>query len=361
MIFLLLICASRAEALQTSGDVQSTTKGISSEIQKERDHILSLLVLAFVHNDWQTAKNTPRGHNIGSLLVDADGMPVFWTRNSVKLLNNSTQHGEVRLATRYLSNLVETKYMPKGYVLYTSLEPCAMCTGMLSMIETQRVVFVQQDPEFGHVTDALNAIKYPRVYAVDTPGGMVQKKELESGYDAFSKAGGTSITNYLLTPEAEKIYASAGKELTSYSVKYPENASVLQAARALSHSRLPELTGETSRAQNIWQIRDAALSIPDNSFHPTLFAYYSGWNGEKNVAQLYEGAFYVCTTNGCRKADSVAYLNGNKKWTVRLKHGLFEHTPKDAGQAGHQDGIVIYKDWKNKDVTGTFQQICFPD
>lgn len=357
---LLLSWPCRAEAFQATEKMQATVTGLSKEAQQERDHILSLLTLAFVHNDWQTASSSVRGHNIGSVLADENGMPVFWTRNSVKKLNNSSQHGEVRLATRYLSNLVETKYMPKGYVLYTTLEPCAMCTGMLSMIETQRVVFVQKDPEFGNVVAALNSIQYPRVYTVATPDDMPQKKALEAGYEKYKNTGGKSITDYLLTPEAEKIYASAKNDLASYQVKFPENAAVLQAARALSHSKGSELLGETSRTQRIWQVKNGE-NLSADPFHPSLFIYYSGWKEEKNVAEIHDGMFYICSANGCQESDTLEYLSGSQKWTARLKHGLFEHTKENASTPNHQDGIIIYKDWSKKSITGTLQPILMPN
>lgn len=360
MFVLLMSWPCRTEAFQASVKTQAPVTEVPQDVQKERDHILSLLTLAFVHNDWQTASSSVRGHNIGSVLADENGMPVFWTRNSVKKLNNSSQHGEVRLATKYLSNQVETKYMPRGYTLYTTLEPCAMCTGMLSMIETQRVVFVQQDPEFGHVVDALNSIKYPRVYKVVTPNDMSQKKLLEQGYNNYKKKGGTSITDYLLTPEAEAIYATAKNDLASYKIKHPENTAVLQAARALSYSKGAELLGETSRTQHVWQIKNG-VNISTEAFHPTLFLYYSGWNGEKNVAEIHDGIFYICSESGCEESDKLEYLNGTEKWTARLKHGLFEHAKANASTANHQDGIIIYKDWAMKHITGTHQPILMPN
>ncbi len=65
---------------------------------KERDEICSLAAYAVVYKDWQAEKDQPgRGHNIGSILVDSKGCPVFAARNCNYKYRNTTQHGEVRL------------------------------------------------------------------------------------------------------------------------------------------------------------------------------------------------------------------------------------------------------------------------
>jgi len=74
----------------------SPSKSLSDDNkQQELDGIFSLLAMAVVHKDWQASKE--RGHNIGSVLVDPAGKPVFWARNSRYITNIGTQHGEVRL------------------------------------------------------------------------------------------------------------------------------------------------------------------------------------------------------------------------------------------------------------------------
>ncbi|WP_027188174.1 nucleoside deaminase [Desulfovibrio cuneatus] len=351
-----------AQALQAP-DTKTDSSALSG-VQKERDHILSLLTLAFVHNDWQQGNTNPaRGHNIGSILVDPNGIPVFWTRNSVKALGNSNQHGEVRLATRYLSSILTNKYMPKGYVVYTSLEPCAMCTGMLSMVETERVVFVQEDPEFGNVAKALTDINYPRVYTVATPTEMKQKQELDSGWSKYRKEHkNPSITDYLLTSDAEKIYASAKTDLTTYAVTYAENKPVLQAAVLLSKSNLPELIGAAGKAQKLWQTGVISYSKKGTwNVSPTLFISYVDWAGVKNIAQVVDDSFYVCAPSApCKKVEQLEYINNKTAWKASLTNGVFTHTRKD-GNNTHQDGIIVYEDWKGEETLGLVQNIALPD
>ena len=86
------------------------------------------------------------GQNIGSLLSDTDGNIVSWGFNTNK--ENSTRHGEVNLIASYLgSNPGEP--LPAGGAIYTTLEPCEMCSGMIARTvksgDTFRVIYGQKD------------------------------------------------------------------------------------------------------------------------------------------------------------------------------------------------------------------------
>ncbi len=223
--------------IATVTSVFSQTKPINFT-QKERDNILSLAALAMVYKDWQTSSNG-RGHNIGSILVDKHGMPVFWARNSVTVRNDATQHGEVRLIQAFLKCPGVGKYM-NGYTIYTTLEPCAMCTGMIAMTKVDRVVYVQDDPEYGHAKQALANINFPRLFAQTSPKGLNENTDLEHGWLIYSKKKGSAITDYLLTEEARVIYAAADKDLTTYKFKYPENEDILVATQNFIRDAGPE-------------------------------------------------------------------------------------------------------------------------
>lgn len=208
--------------------------------QLERDKMLLLATQVMVYKDWQ---NSPkgRGHNIGSILADKNSYPVFWARNAITALDDASQHGEVRLIQPFLRCNSVGKFAD-GYTVYTTLEPCAMCAGMMSLTKVRRVVYLQADPEYGNVRNALIAIKYPRIFAESTPPDLKQKKDLERGYATYkarNKKG--TITEYLLTDEAREIFASAQADLNSYRVKYPENEVVLQKIREF----LKDITKET--------------------------------------------------------------------------------------------------------------------
>ncbi|AOE65174.1 nucleoside deaminase [Pseudomonas corrugata] len=216
--------------------------------QEERDEIFSLLAMAVVLQDWQVNKEDRRGHNIGGVLVDTAQKPIFYARNSVRKLNDTTQHGEVRLIQNYLK-CGKGKRNAASLTVYTTLEPCAMCTGMMTMAEVKRVVYVQQDPGFGKAREALQRINYPRIYTQDTVLGLPQKTAIERGYEQYLSSGKKSLTDYLLTDEAHQVFESALASLKAYTVKYPGNAAVLNDARSYLNTVETETVGEAVQAR----------------------------------------------------------------------------------------------------------------
>jgi tRNA(Arg) A34 adenosine deaminase TadA len=209
-------------------------------IQAELDQIYALLTMAVVYKDWQRDKG--RGHNIGAVLVDPAGKPVFWARNSRYITNNGSQHGEVRLIHNYLScskdvqflddkqTAYRSEYPEKGFTLYTTLEPCVMCTGMMTMTRLWRAVYVQSDPNYGDVMDRLQhqgedhgaRAPYPRKFAMQQVA-MQEAAALDEGYLSWpSEQGG--IVDYLRSPGAERVYASAEQRLRQLRAS-PENHS----------------------------------------------------------------------------------------------------------------------------------------
>lgn len=78
-------------------------------------------------------------HPFGALLVDRDGNVLLEAENSVMTERDCTNHAEtnlVRLATRRFDR--ETL---AGATLYTSTEPCAMCSGAIFWSGIGRVVY----------------------------------------------------------------------------------------------------------------------------------------------------------------------------------------------------------------------------
>ena len=223
--FLLLVLWSYNAGSYTLSDKIPPDAPIANinPVQAERDEMLSLAVLQMVYKDWQGAA-AGRGHNIGSILVDKNSVPVFWARNSVTVLDDSSQHGEVRTIQSFLNCPGVGKYV-NGYSVYTTLEPCAMCTGMMAMTQVSNVVYVQEDPEYGGAPEALKMITFPRQFNTYTPVGLAQKTNLEQGWSYYKigKNPAPSITDYLKSDDAKNIYNSAGLSLNSYKVKNRAN------------------------------------------------------------------------------------------------------------------------------------------
>ncbi|MFC1750915.1 nucleoside deaminase [Pseudomonadota bacterium] len=238
--FLALILAYSPASLARQAAQLSSTGVVPSAAQIERDEIYGLLAYAVVRKDWQTDQTEPRrGHNIGSVLVDPDGNVVFWARNANAITKNGSQHGEVRLIRNYLENH-EGSYL-KGYTVYTSLEPCAMCSGMMTLTQVTRTVYGQTDLDYGKALERLqldshsftqpNGFEpYPRPVISDVLDSDIRRR-IDTAYAAYQQSGGKGLTTWLRSDEAKGLYDSAFKAFNTYKVKHRENDAVLRKAR----------------------------------------------------------------------------------------------------------------------------------
>lgn len=215
--------------------------------EEERAAIFALAAYAVVHNDWQTEeeKDSPyrRGHNIGSILVDGNNMPVEWGRNCIAKTGNGTQHGEVRLMQKYLDR-TKIEVIPE-YTIYTTLEPCAMCSGMMCLVKVSDCVYGQTDGDalrtgYGNAIQRLKldsrALEsggydsYPRTPDTSDPSFLPHVAELDKRYSEGTIA---SITGFLLTNSAKEVFADASEKFYNFTVQYPENESIYAATVAL--------------------------------------------------------------------------------------------------------------------------------
>ena len=220
--------------------------------QAERDDIGMLAAYSVVYKGWQP--DNARGYNIGSVLLDntsKDGRLVFWGRNSNTITQNETQHGEVRLMLGYLAKLhaarEEKKEVPniktlKGYTVYTTLEPCAQCSGMMTLQNIYRTVYGQKDPGFGDALERLeldssaleNGYKpYPRP-VISVRSNISYCRELEEQYSKYKAS--EHITDFLKSGQAKYIFKSAYDDFMSYEAKNKENIQFLEEAKKLVNS-----------------------------------------------------------------------------------------------------------------------------
>ena len=210
-----------------------------SERQKEIDNIYSLLTYSVVFKNWQSEKiprNKRRGYNIAALLVDSNLHPVCAALNSITLLDDATQHGEVRAITGYLKNA--GGFNLKGFTVYTTLEPCVMCAGMMTMTTVKRNVYGQHDVEYSKAferlaidTRPIGGFKpYPRRVEAEASGSPFCAK-LDSAYQIFLETDSEKIlAKFLTSEEARKIYQEAYTSFTSFKPSYPENQEIYQLA-----------------------------------------------------------------------------------------------------------------------------------
>ncbi|MCP3950649.1 MAG: nucleoside deaminase, partial [Desulfobacterales bacterium] len=161
---------------------------------------------------------------------------VNWARNCNARLSNGTQHGEVRLMLGYLNRV--GGYSLKDHTVYTTLEPCAQCSGMMVLTNIKRTVYGQTDSGFGKAIERLKLDSkkwipagykpYPRAVISDRS----ESKYCQQLEQAYHKSGG-SITRFLLTDQAKIIFHEAAANLYNYQQKYPEqNGPILKHVQA---------------------------------------------------------------------------------------------------------------------------------
>ena len=220
----------------------------------ERNHIGMLAAYSVVYKGWQT--NNSRGYNIGSVLLSNDslvnGRLVFWARNCNTITHNETQHGEVRLMLGYLAQLNSDRKHGKivpdiknldGYTVFTTLEPCAQCSGMMTLQKVRRTIYGQSDPGFGKALERLqlNSTALPNGYTpyprkvISERSNIIYCDLLEQ---AYKKAGpDVHITDFLKSEEAKQIFERAYHEFRNYQAQVPSiNGQFLEEARQLVES-----------------------------------------------------------------------------------------------------------------------------
>ncbi len=79
--------------------------------------------------------NTP----FGAVLVDAEGVVLMEQGNEEGALGDATAHAEMRLASRASQAFSKEKLW--GCTLYTTCEPCPMCTGGIYWANIGRIVY----------------------------------------------------------------------------------------------------------------------------------------------------------------------------------------------------------------------------
>ncbi|MFN0037561.1 MAG: nucleoside deaminase [Saprospiraceae bacterium] len=207
---------------------------------QEVDEIYSLLTYALVYANWQPAsvpRNQRRGYNIGAVLVDKDQKPVYCGLNCINSTDNATQHGEVRAITAYLEKT--HRFNLDGFTIYTSLEPCIMCAGMMTMTDIDRVVYGQKDVDFSNGLErlALDTREYGgyapfkrTTWADASPSTF--RARLDEAYKRFLATETEKILAKFLTgSEAESIFKEAHDAFLNFLPKHPENTVTYESAK----------------------------------------------------------------------------------------------------------------------------------
>lgn len=279
--------------------------------QQERHRLYALLLMALVYHYWNGSKrgragtyplnasatpggsnyfeNDYLGHNIAALAVDAEGRIIDFEFNHNALFNSSAEHAEARLIRRVYSltsvhdswkvSLPDAKVKDdynsfEGVTVYTSLESCAQCAGVMALARVKEVVYLQTDPGMYMIGNILRnltlgtKLESPLPIAASAIG-MPYFAELDRRFDAFkatvsnanpffipSSASGTvdaskSITSFLCTKAAYEVYREAYHEFIGVisgkqPLQHPAFAPRVGANTANTPLKNADILGETA-------------------------------------------------------------------------------------------------------------------
>jgi tRNA(Arg) A34 adenosine deaminase TadA len=231
------------------------------------------------------------GHNIGCIAVDHRGEIIDFEFNHNDLYNSSAEHAEARLVRRIFnlnqifddwqtidpSQIVAVPYanVLSGVTLYTSLESCAQCSGIMALGNIKSVIYLQSDPgqyRIGNIMYNLSnplAVSHPSTHGSGSTAvkygapepvsadlfGFEPKRALEAAYDEYREGlpgkpfwtpesgrpdNSSSITSFLCTDLARDIYEAAAARLDGLELAhadYRPEPSDLSNAQALAHAR----------------------------------------------------------------------------------------------------------------------------
>ncbi|WP_417666901.1 tRNA adenosine(34) deaminase TadA [Pseudidiomarina sp.] len=122
---------------------------------------------------------------VGALVV-ADDQIIGEGFNEVIRLNDPSAHAEaqaIRAAGKALGN-----YRLINTTLYVSLEPCAMCAGLITHARIKTLVFGAADPRTGAAGTAINVLNHASMnHQVNIIGGVLQEESATLLQDFFRK------------------------------------------------------------------------------------------------------------------------------------------------------------------------------
>src|SRR5262245_57657503 len=219
------------------------------------------------------------GHNIACIAVDGNGEIIEFDFNHNDFFRSSAEHAESRMVRRLFSltdirdswrtgTPIDNRSRPfslNEVTLYTSLESCAQCSGLMSLAGVKQIVYLQNDftaYKIGNIMynlanrtaqdrfpgapvpipasvidleyfDQLNkanldfGLKMRDARKKHDQGDETAKREarreaffvpLDGGHPDF----GDAITSFLCCDAAHDIFKAGGEKLDSLALKFPE-------------------------------------------------------------------------------------------------------------------------------------------
>ena len=123
---------------------------------------------------------------VGAVVVDAAGRVRGQAGNRTRLMADPSAHAEV-LAIRAACAAAGSERLP-GHVIYVTLEPCAMCAGLIAAARLSRLVYGAADPKSGGVAHGARVFSHPQAHHVPEVVDGIGAAEAERLLTAFFAA-----------------------------------------------------------------------------------------------------------------------------------------------------------------------------
>ena len=123
---------------------------------------------------------------VGAVVVSPDGAVVARAGNRTRELNDPSAHAEM-LAIRAACTAIGSERLV-GHDLYVTLEPCAMCAGLIAAARIARVYYGADDPKSGGVTNGARVFSHPQAHHVPDVYDGISAVESEALLKAFFAA-----------------------------------------------------------------------------------------------------------------------------------------------------------------------------
>lgn len=112
---------------------------------------------------------------VGAVLVSKKNELISIGRNTLQISHDPSCHAEVN-AIRQASQAIKNHRL-SGTTLYITLEPCAMCAGLIVHARIKRLVFATRDLKAGAAGSVLNLLQgYPLNHKVIIDEGVMQQE-----------------------------------------------------------------------------------------------------------------------------------------------------------------------------------------
>lgn len=121
---------------------------------------------------------------VGAIIVDENGNIISKGRNKVHPHQDATAHAEIDAIRNAGESIFNAKINGEKFTIYTSLEPCPMCTGGILFAKIKKVVWLLNDDiGFGGYKKIKGAKifdrKFREIEAIEEPYDDLKKRQME--------------------------------------------------------------------------------------------------------------------------------------------------------------------------------------